>query len=244
MRQLFPYGNLLVEDLTKTTFERFTKHHNVTSYPADFPLIIVFVDAQGLYRHISSIIHSFPNIAETAGSNCTIAHSFYSLSGDGIRDGEEVSVVTQPPKLFGYQRIKRSVPQDLYRLVHVRSCSCIAIAPYQRPPTEPYPPLPASLKRVAVESGVSRVHTLDIWQDILGNRLLVADQAGLKIRLGEGLESCQNPRAMKEMLSLTCPEARHPLDPCGSGVYKPMANASGFPPKSWLLVPTILEHFP
>jgi hypothetical protein len=176
------------------------KRHEVTSYPADFALIVVFVDTQGLYRHMPSIVCSFPNITETAGSNGTIAHRPDTFSGDGVRNGNEVSAVAQLPKLLGYEGIKRSVPQDLYRLVCAGSCSCLTITPYQKPPTAPYPPLSASLKHVGFESGASRAHTLDIWRDILGNLPLVVDQARLRIQLTEGLppDICQNPRATKE----------------------------------------------
>lgn len=52
-----------------------------------------------------------------------------------------------------------------------------AIVPYQRFPTAPCPSLSPSLRHVASESGVSLVHILGIWRDILGTRLLAVDQA-------------------------------------------------------------------
>ena len=68
--------------------------NNVTSYPADFALIVVSVDAQGLYRYVPSVVHSFPYITKAAGSTGTIAQRSDLFSGDGARNGDEISAVT------------------------------------------------------------------------------------------------------------------------------------------------------
>ena len=95
MRKAFPYGNLLIEGLTKRMLRgEFMKPQNVTPYPAGFALIVGFVYAQGFYRHRSPIVYSFPNIAEPAGSAGIIAHHSDSFSGYGVRNGSEVSAVT------------------------------------------------------------------------------------------------------------------------------------------------------
>jgi hypothetical protein len=58
--------------------------HNGTPYPFDFSYVLVFVDAQRLYRHASSIVSAFPNIAETTGSDGVLSHRTDLFSVDSV----------------------------------------------------------------------------------------------------------------------------------------------------------------
>lgn len=127
------------------------KRHNIISYPVDSAQIIALVDTQGLYCHTLSIVYSLPHISETAKSMGTITHRSNPFSRDCRRNGNEVTAVTEQQKLLKYERIERSVPQDLYQLACMYSCPCSIIVPYQRPLTAPYPSLPVSLRRVSFE---------------------------------------------------------------------------------------------
>ena len=60
------------------------KHHNVTLYPSDSGLIPFYVCAQGLYRHLSPIVYSFPNISIAAAGTGTIAQYSDPFSRDAV----------------------------------------------------------------------------------------------------------------------------------------------------------------
>ena len=68
-----------------------------------------------------SVTSGFPNIAETTGSNGTLADQIYSVSGDGVRDGDTLVVATEPPEPLGDAGMKGAVPQDLYNVSIIRT---------------------------------------------------------------------------------------------------------------------------
>ena len=72
---------------------RLANHQNVKRYPTGFVYVVGFVDAQGLYRHMPFAISTFPNITETSGSNGVLTHPVDLFFGDGVRSGDELSVV-------------------------------------------------------------------------------------------------------------------------------------------------------
>jgi len=62
--------------------------NNAMPHPFNFAHIVVFVNAQGLYRHMASIASAFPNIAEATGSNGVITKCDDPFAGDSVWDGE------------------------------------------------------------------------------------------------------------------------------------------------------------
>jgi len=95
MRQPLPHGDLLVKDLGKTENMngRLANHQNIKRYLTGFVYVVEFVDAQGFYRHMPFTISTFPNIAETSGSDGVFAHRTDLFFGDGVRSGDELFVV-------------------------------------------------------------------------------------------------------------------------------------------------------
>ena len=73
-------------------------NHNATSYPFDFVHVVVFVDAQGLYRHMLFAVGTLPNIAETTGGNWMLAKYLDLFTGDSVRIGEEFPPAAKLPK--------------------------------------------------------------------------------------------------------------------------------------------------
>ena len=76
--------------------------------------ILIFVDAQGLDRHPSSIVSAFPNITESTSSNGVLLHCSDLFTGYSVRNGDEFATATQLPKPPGDEGIKGAVPQNLY----------------------------------------------------------------------------------------------------------------------------------
>ena len=89
------------------------------SHPFDFAHIVVFVDTQGLYRHMASVANAFPNIAEPTGSNGVLTKCADPFAGDSVWERNELPTAAQLPEPLRDERIKWSVHQDLYRVSRV-----------------------------------------------------------------------------------------------------------------------------
>lgn len=72
---------------------RLENRQNIKRYLTGFVYVVEFVDTQGFYRHMPFTISTFPNIAETSGSNGVLAHRTDTSFGDGVRSGDELLVV-------------------------------------------------------------------------------------------------------------------------------------------------------
>jgi hypothetical protein len=115
--------------------EQLASNCNGKRYPFNFVYIIVFVDTEGFYRHIPSTASSPPYIPKPSISDGMFAHCTDSFFGDGVRGGGDSFLAAQLSKPLGDERVKGSVPQDLYRVsTYVLSLVLfIIIIPYQIP---------------------------------------------------------------------------------------------------------------